>query len=151
MNFNKIKNSTIFSPINSFFEQFSQLAQLAFGFALGLAFSQSNISVGWIIFWIILYEFIVFLAIGRTIYYSLLFRISYNCVFIISILIGQQIYFGHTVFQDWLYPDVKSTIKRRAKPTLLNKVESYFDQSLEEEEKKHKKYKLKKKYLDSKY
>jgi hypothetical protein len=151
MKLEEFQNSVIFSPVNNFFEQFSQLSQLVFGFALGLAFSHSNISVGWILFWILLYEFIVFLSIGNTKYYSLFFRVVYNSVFICSVLIGQFIYFGHTTFQDWLYPDAKSNIKTRAKPSLLNKVENLFSDTLEDEEKKIKKYRLKKKYIDSSY
>lgn len=141
----------VFKPIQTLFQQFSQVAQLAFGFALGLAFSHSNITVGWVIFWIFLYEFIVFLAIGHTIYYSLFFRIVYNFVFLASILIGQQIYFGHTIFQDWLYPDAKSNIKKLSRPSFLNQIENIFDSRLEDEEKNYKKWKLSEKYKKSKY
>ena len=150
-NLHQVSIPVVFYPVRTFFEQFSQLAQLSFGFALGLAFSHSNITFGWILFWIFLYEFIVFIAIGKTIYYSPFFRIVYNFVFLASVLIGQEIYFGHTSLQDWLYPEAKSNMARRAKPTFLNKIENYFDKTLEQEEYNQKVYKLKKKYNNAKF
>ena len=129
-NLHQVSIPVIFHPVRTFFEQFSQLAQLSFGFALGLAFSHSHITFGWILFWIFAYEFLVFVAIGKTIYYSVFFRIVYNFVFLASVLIGQAVYFGHTALQDWLYPEVKSNMATRAKPSFLNKIENYFDKTL---------------------
>ena len=150
-NVHQLSIPVVFYPVRTFFEQFSQLAQLSFGFALGLAFSHSHITFGWILFYIFFYELLVFIAIGKTIYYSIFFRIVYNFVFLVSVLVGQAVYFGHTALQDWLYPEVKSTMAKKAKPSFLHKIENYFDKTLEEEERNKKVYKLNKKYKNAIY
>lgn len=131
-----------------FFDGFNQLVQLAFGFALGLAFSQSNITVGWIFFWIVAWEFGVYLIFSRSQYYDPFFRISYNCVFLLSILIGQYIYFGKTTFQDFLYSNSIETKKSFSgeKYQIMDKLEQMLEDFLNGEEKNNKKKKLKKKY-----
>ena len=130
------------------FDGFNQLVQIAFGFALGLAFSQSNITVGWIFFWIVAWEFGVYLIFSRSQYYDPFFRISYNCVFLLSILIGQYIYFGKTTFQDFLYSDSIETKKSFSgeKYQIMDKLEQILEDFLNGEEKNNKKKKLKKKY-----
>lgn len=131
-----------------FFNGFNQLVQLAFGFALGLAFSQSNITVGWIFFWIVVWEFGVYLLFSRSSYYDPFFRISYNCVFLLSILIGQYIYFGKTTFQDFLYPNSVETKKSYSgeKYELMDRLEKFLEDLLVGEENDNKRKKLKKRY-----
>jgi hypothetical protein len=130
------------------FDGFNQLVQIAFGFALGLAFSQSNITVGWIFFWIVAWEFGVYLIFSRSYYYDPFFRIAYNCVFLLSILVGQYIYFGKTTFQDFLYPNSIETKKSFSgeKYQFMDKLEQMLEDLLNGEEKNNKKKKLKKKY-----
>lgn len=129
------------------FDGFNQLVQIPFGFALGLAFSQTNITVGWIVFWIIVWELGVYLLFCNTRYYDPIFRISYNCVFLISILVGQYIYFGKTTFQNFLYP---SSITEKnfvgEKLQIMDKVEVYFENLIENEDIKSRKQKLNDKY-----
>ena len=137
------KECDIIDTIKSGFDGFNQFSQLIFGFALGLAFSQANITVGWIMFWIIVWELGVFLLFGNTIYYDPFFRVAYNCLFLISILIGQYLYFGKTTFQNFLYPG--SQTYDGTKYSLMTTVEENFDKILEYEEKKIKKTKLNKK------
>lgn len=134
--------------IDGVFSKFSQLFQLTFGFALGLAFAQTNITVGWIVLWIIVYEFIFYLFTYGTKYYDLLFRISYNCLFLISVFWGQYVYYGKTTMQDFLYPDAKkSNIKTNLNKTgIMQTLDTLFNPLLEEEEKKDKRTKLKKKF-----
>jgi hypothetical protein len=131
-----------------FFNGFNQLVQLAFGFALGLAFSQSNITVGWIFFWIVVWEFGVYLIFARSRYYDPFFRISYNCVFLLSILVGQYIYFGKTTFQDFLYPNAEKNKKIYSgeKYEIMDKLEEMLSDFLNGEEVSIKKKKLKKRY-----
>jgi hypothetical protein len=134
--------------INNFVNGFNQLVQIPFGFALGLAFSQSNITVGWIFFWIVAWEFGVYILMHNSSYYDPFFRIAYNCVFLLSILVGQYIYFGKTTFQDFLYPDSEVNKKKFSgeKYQIMEKFEDYLNTFVENEDKKIKKKKLKKKY-----
>jgi len=134
--------------IRDTFTGFNQLTQLVFGFALGLAFSQSNITVGWIFFWIIVWEFGVYLIFSKSIYYDPFFRIAYNCVFLLSILIGQYIYFGKTTFQDFLYSGSIKTKKSFSgeKYKMMEIFENYLENYLLEEEKNSKRKKFIKKY-----
>jgi len=128
---------------------FNQLAQLVFAFALGLAFSQANITVGWIFFWIVVWEFGVYLLLHKSIYYDPFFRIAYNCVFLLSILVGQYIYFGKTTFQEFLYPDSIETKKvfSGEKFQLMHKVEEFLDNLVEKEDENIKKKKTRNKYI----
>ena len=134
--------------IRDTFTGFNQLTQLVFGFALGLAFSQSNITVGWIFFWIVVWEFGVYLIFSKSIYYDPFFRIAYNCVFLLSILIGQYIYFGKTTFQDFLYSESIKTKKSFSgeKYKIMDKFENYLENFILEEESSSKRKKLVKKY-----
>lgn len=137
--------------MNSFvdlFDGFNELVQLAFGFALGLAFSQSNISVGWIFFFIVAWELGVYLIFGKSKYYDPFFRISYNCVFLLSILVGQYIHFGKTTFQEFLYPEsiTGKKVYSGNKYPLLVKFEHMMDDYVENEDKKLRKKKLRKRY-----
>jgi hypothetical protein len=131
-----------------FYNGFNQLTQLVFGFALGLAFSQSNITVGWIFFWIVVWEFGVYLFLGRTKYYDPFFRIAYNCVFLLSILVGQYIYFGKTTFQDFLYSNSPKNKKSFSgeKYQIMDQFEKFLDELLNGEEKREKRKKLIKRY-----
>jgi hypothetical protein len=135
--------------LEDFLNKFSQLFQLAFGFALGLAFAQTNITVGWIVFWIFIYEFIFYILTAGTKYYDLLFRLSYNCLFLIAVFWGQYIYYGKTTMQDFLYPDAKkSNVKSNLnKNTMMLKLDTLFNPILEEEEKKTKRKKLKQRFM----
>jgi hypothetical protein len=137
--------------MNSFidlFDGFNELVQLAFGFALGLAFSQSNISVGWIFFFIVAWELGVYLLFGKSPYYDPFFRIAYNCVFLLSILVGQYIHYGKTTFEEFLYP--KSVTGKKVysgnKYPMVVRVENFMDDFVEKEEKKIRKKKLRKRY-----
>jgi hypothetical protein len=134
--------------VNDFFSGFNQLTQLVFGFALGLAFSQSNITVGWIFFWIVVWEFGVYLLLSRTKYYDPFFRIAYNCVFLLSILVGQYIYFGKTTFQDFLYSNYPETKKAFSgeKYQIMEKFEKMLDDVINGEEKSEKRKKLARRY-----
>jgi hypothetical protein len=134
--------------LDDFFKKFSQLFQLAFGFALGLAFAQTNITVGWIVFWIFIYEFIFYILTVGTKYYDLLFRVSYNCLFLIAVFWGQYIYYGKTTFQEFLYPDgKKSNMKSNLnKNGMMKKLDTLFNPLLEDEEKREKRKKLAKKF-----
>lgn len=136
------------SLIDGLFSKFSQLFQLAFGFALGLAFAQTNITVGWIIAWIFIYEFVFYLFTFGTKYYDLLFRVSYNCLFLIAVFWGQYVYYGKTTMQDFLYPDAKkSNVKSNLNKTgIMQNLDTLFNPLLEEEEKKTKRKNLKKRY-----
>jgi hypothetical protein len=135
--------------LEDFLNKFSQLFQLAFGFALGLAFAQTNITVGWIILWIFVYEFVFYLLTYGTKYYDLLFRLSYNCLFLIAVFWGQYIYYGKTTMQDFLYPDAKkSNVKGSLnKNGIMTKLDTLFNPILEEEEKKNKRKKLKQRFM----
>jgi hypothetical protein len=128
---------------------FNQLTQLVFGFALGLAFSQANITVGWIFFWIVAWEFGVYLFLHNSVYYDPFFRVAYNCVFLLSILVGQYIYFGKTTFQEFLYPDSIETKKvfSGEKFQLMHKVEEFLDNLVEKEDENNKKKKTRNKYI----
>jgi hypothetical protein len=128
---------------------FNQLTQIVFGFALGLAFSQANITVGWIFFWIVVWEFGVYLFLHKSVYYDPFFRVAYNCVFLISILVGQYIYFGKTTFQEFLYPDSIETKKvfSGEKFQLMHKVEEFLDNIVEKEDENLKKKKTRNKYI----
>lgn len=139
--------------LDNFFKKFSQLFQLSFGFALGLAFAQANITVGWLFAWIFIYEFIFFVLTAGTKYYDILFRLAYNCLFIISVSWGQYIYYGKTTFQNFLYPDTpNSTAKKNSKKKMTNKgtimerLDNLFNLPLEEEEKRYKRKRLQKRY-----
>lgn len=136
------------SLIDDLFSKFSQLFQLAFGFALGLAFAQTNITVGWIIAWIFIYEFVFYLLAYGTKYYDLLFRFSYNCLFLIAVFWGQYVYYGKTTMQDFLYPDgKKSNVKSNLNKTgIMQKLDTLFNPLLEEEERKTKRKNLQKKF-----
>ena len=130
-------------PIRNIFEGFNEFSQIIFGFALGLAFSQVNLTVGWIFFWIIIWELGVFILFANSPYYDPFFRVAYNCVFLLSILLGQYLYFGQTTFQNFLYPNSIQTT-RAYKNTYTNIAETYLNNYLEEEEKKIKKNKINK-------
>jgi hypothetical protein len=134
--------------INEFIDGFNQLVQLVFGFALGLAFSQSNITVGWIFFWITVWEFGVYLLFHKSKYYDPFFRVAYNCVFLLSILAGQYIYFGKTTFQNFLYPNSIETKKTFSgeKYKFMEKFEQFLENAINGEEEENKKKKLRKKY-----
>ena len=134
--------------IRDTFTGFNQLTQLVFGFALGLAFSQSNITVGWIFFWIVVWEVGVYLLFSRSVYYDPFFRIAYNCVFLLSILTGQYIYFGKTTFQEFLYSESINTKKSFSgeKYKVMESFENYLENFLVEEENTSKRKKLVKKY-----
>jgi hypothetical protein len=130
------------------FDGFNQLVQIPFGFALGLAFSQTNITVGWIVFWIVVWELGVYLLFCNTRYYDPIFRISYNCVFLISIMIGQYIYFGKTTFQNFLYPaSIPEKNYIGEKLQVMDKFESYLEDFVNKEDIKIKKKKLSDKYV----
>lgn len=137
--------------ILNFANGFNELVQIFLGFAIGLAFSQANLGVGWIVFWIVTWELGVFLIFGRTKYYNPFFRIAYNCVFLISILIGQYIYFGKTTFQNFLYPESIST--KKAYSGKKYKFMELFEKKLEnlvngeEEELKRRKIKNRSRYF----
>jgi len=134
----------LLQPVKNIFEGFNQFSQLIFGFALGLAFSQANLSVGWIFFWIIIWELGVFLLFSKSPYYDPFFRVAYNCVFLLSILLGQYLYFGHTTFQNFLYPNSIQG-KRAYKNTYTDTIDTYLDNYINEEDKKIKKKKINKK------
>ena len=131
--------------IRNIFEGFNQFSQIIFGFALGLAFSQANITVGWIFFWIVVWELGVYLLFANSIYYDPFFRVAYNCVFLLSILIGQYLYFGQTTFQDFLYPEsiTKKQVFTGTKYEIMTMVENFLDNYMEEEDKKLKKKNIK--------
>jgi hypothetical protein len=137
--------------LDDFFSKFSQLFQLSFGFALGLAFAQSNISVGWLIAWIFIYEFLFYCFTVGTKYYDLLFRVSYNCLFIIAVFWGQYIYYGKTTFQDFFYPGLQENQRNGSlnKGFMMEKLNNLFNTPLEEEEKYYKRKKLGKKYRNA--
>ena len=126
--------------VQNLFEGFNQFTQIIFGFALGLAFSQVNISVGWIFFWIVVWELGVYILLSTSIYYDPFFRVAYNCVFILSILLGQYLYFGQTTFQNFLYPNsiTKKKVFTGTKYQFMNIVEKYLDNFVDEEDKKNK-------------
>jgi len=134
--------------LDHFFSKFSQLFQLGFGFALGLAFAHSNISVGWVVAWIFVYEFIFYILTFGTKYYDLLFRISYNCLFLISVFWGQYVYYGTTTFQEFLYPGISPNQRNKIinKGKVMKTLDTLFNVPLEEEEKRGKRKNLKKKY-----
>lgn len=137
--------------LDDFFSKFSQLFQLSFGFALGLAFAHSNISVGWLIAWILIYEFLFYCLTIETKYYDLLFRVSYNCLFIIAVFWGQYIYYGKTTFQDFFYPGLQENQRNGSlnKGFMMQKLNTLFNTPLEEEEKYYKRKKLAKKYRNA--
>ena len=136
--------------LDNFFSKFSQLFQLSFGFALGLAFAQSNITVGWLLAWIVIYELVFYCLTIGTKYYDILFRISYNCLFLISVFWGQYIYYGKTTFQNFMYPDAKSNKDYLLnKGSIMQKLDSLFNINNEEEEKKEKRKNLRKKYREA--
>jgi hypothetical protein len=134
--------------LDNFFSKFSQLFQLSFGFALGLAFAQTNITVGWLIVWIFAYEFIFYVLTIGTKYYDLLFRLSFNCLFIIAVFWGQYIYYGTTTFEHFLYPSERTdiNIKKYNKSGIMQKLDTLFTPTLEQEEIKIKKNKLRQKF-----
>ena len=141
--------SELIKPFVNGFDGCNQLVQIPFGFALGLAFSQSNITVGWIFFWIFIWEFGVYLLLSKSRYYDPFFRIAYNCVFILSILIGQYIYFGKTTFQEFLYGNSCKNTKKKfsgEKYQIMENFELMLEDLLNGEEKDIKKKKLKKRW-----
>ncbi len=133
--------------LDHFFSKFSQLFQLSFAFALGLAFAQTNITVGWLVVWIFGYEFIFYVLTIGTKYYDLLFRLSYNCLFVIAVFWGQYIYYGTTTFEHFLYPSERTekNIKKYNKSGVMQKLDTLFTPTLEQEEINIKKIKLRKK------
>jgi hypothetical protein len=135
-------------PLDDFFSKFSQLFQLSFGFALGLAFAHQNVSVGWIVTWILVYEFIFYCLTVGTKYYDILFRFAYNCLFIISVFWGQYVYYGKTTFQEFYYPGLESNQRNKSlnKGFLMQKLDTLFNAPLEKEEKYYKRKKLRKKF-----
>ena len=135
-------------PLDDFFSKFSQLFQLSFGFALGLAFAHQNISVGWIVTWILAYEFIFYCLTVGTKYYDILFRFAYNCLFIISVFWGQYVYYGKTTFQEFYYPGLDSNQRNKSlnKGFMMQKLDTLFNTPLEKEEKYYKRKKLRKKF-----
>ncbi len=140
-----MSDCSIITPIQIAFDGFNQFTQIIFGFALGLAFSQANITVGWIFFWIVVWELGVFLLFARTQYYDPFFRVAYNCVFLMSILLGQYLYFGKTTFQEFLYPNSIQTKKAYSgkKYQFMDKAEMYLDSLVENEDKNIRKKKIK--------
>jgi hypothetical protein len=134
--------------LDHFFSKFSQLFQLSFGFALGLAFAQTNITVGWLIAWIFIYEFVFYLLTIGTKYYDLLFRLSYNCLFIIAAFWGQYIYYGTTTFEEFYYPTVDTAKNKQNfnKGGIMQYLDNMFNPTLEEEEKNIKRKNLRKKF-----
>lgn len=128
----------LITDIRSIFEGFNQFSQIIFGFALGLAFSHANITVGWIFFWIILWELGVYLLFANSIYYDPFFRVAYNCVFVLSIILGQYLYYGQTTFQNFLYPNsiTKKKVFTGTKYEVMSMVEKFLDDYMEEEDKK---------------
>ena len=130
--------------IKQVFDGFNELVQVFFGFALGLAFSQANITVGWIFFWIVAWELGVFCIMGKSQYYNPFFRLAYNCIFLLAIIFGQYIYYGKTTFQEFLYPDAPETQTAYSgkKYSLMEKIEKYLEDVLngEETNKKRKVY-----------
>ena len=135
-------------PLDYFFSKFSQLFQLSFGFALGLAFAHQNVSVGWIVTWILAYEFIFYCLTVGTKYYDILFRFAYNCLFIISVFWGQYVYYGKTTFQEFYYPGLYSNQRNKSlnKGFMMQKLDNLFNTPLEKEEKYYKRKKLRKKF-----
>ena len=124
-----------------FFDGFNELVQVFLGFAIGLAFSQANLPVGWIFFWIVVWEIGVYLIFGKTKYYNPFFRIVYECIFVISIIVGQYVYYGKTTFQDFLYSNVKS--HSGTKYGIMESLEQSLDRLVNGEENSNKKKKLK--------
>lgn len=141
------------SDIKNLFEGFNELVQVFFGFALGLAFSQANITVGWIFFWIVVWELGVFLVMSNSGYYNPFFRVAYNCIFLMAILIGQYTYYGKTTFQNFLYPDSIETITTYSgkKYPFMDKMEDMLEDFIngEEDNNKKKKYKNRRKWFSS--
>ena len=137
--------------LDDFFSKFSQLFQLSFGFALGLTFAHQNVSVGWIVTWILVYEFIFYCLTNGTKYYDILFRFAYNCLFIISVFWGQYVYYGKTTFQEFYYPGLDSNQRNRSlnKGFMMEKLDTLFNTPLEKEEKYYKRKKLRKKFRRS--
>lgn len=136
------------SSILNFCDGFNELVQVFIGFAFGLAFSQANLSVGWIFFWIVTWELGVYLIFGRTKYYNPFFRVVYNCIFLISILVGQYVYFGKTTFQNFLYPDAPQTKSAYSgkKYNFMETMEERLDKLVNGEEEDAKKKKLKRRF-----
>jgi hypothetical protein len=134
--------------IKQVYDGFNELVQVFFGFALGLAFSQANISVGWIFFWIVVWEIGVFCIMGKTSYYDPFFRLAYNCIFLLAIIFGQYIYYGKTTFQEFLYSESINTKKSFSgeKYKVMESFENYLENFLVEEENTSKRKKLVKKY-----
>jgi len=134
----------LIADFQNIFDGFNELVQVFFGFALGLAFSQTNITVGWIFFWIVIWELGVYLIFGKTKYYDPFFRLAYNCIFILAIITGQYTYYDKTTFQDFLYPDsieTKNTYSGK-KLQIMEIFENKLDEMLngEENDNKRKKY-----------
>lgn len=128
-----------------FLDGFNELVQIFLGFAIGLAFSQANLAVGWILFWIVVWETGVFIIASRTKHYNPFFRIAYNCVFLIAILIGQYVYFGKTTFQNFLYPESIQTKQAYwgKKYKFMEIVEGKLDEFVNGEEDEIKRKKIK--------
>jgi hypothetical protein len=138
-------NCNVLEMAKAGFYGFNQFSQIIFGFALGLAFSQANISVGWIFFYIIIWEFGVYLLFFNSPYYDTFFRIAYNCVFLLSIIIGQFLYTGTNTFQNFLYPNSIHTKKayKGTKYQFVDKVDIFMDNLMTEEEKRLQRKKFK--------
>jgi hypothetical protein len=141
-----MKDCELLPTIQNLFEGFNQFTQLIFSFALGLAFSQANITVGWIFFWIVVWELGVYLFFANSVYYDPFFRVAYNCVFILSILFGQYLYFGQTTFQNFLYPNsiTKKKVFTGTKYETMKIIENLLDDYIDNEDKKLKKKKISK-------
>lgn len=139
----------LLNNVKSVFDGFNEFTQLIFGFAFGIALSHANVTVGWIFFFIIVWELGVFLLFGNTPYYDPFFRIAYNCVFLLSVILGQYLYYGKTTFQDFLFPEsVKSkNTYSGTKYQMMDVIENYLDNYIDEEEKKLKKQQIKNKTL----
>jgi hypothetical protein len=82
----------------------TEITQLVMGFTVGLAFGSISPSLGWLIVYIIVYELLVWIIIGKnTVYWRGIMRITLNCAAFLGMLLGNWIINRETIFDSFLY------------------------------------------------
>jgi lipoprotein signal peptidase len=82
----------------------TEITQLVMGFTVGLAFGSISPSLGWLIVYIIIYEVLVWIIIGRNPeYWRGTMRITLNCAAFLGMLLGNWIITSETLFDSFLY------------------------------------------------
>ena len=113
---------SVSSDSRSVLDSYTELSQVVVGFTVGLALGSVSPSLGWLIVYIIVYELLLWIFVGRYLtYWRGMVRITLNCATLLGILLGDWLITGETIFDAFLY-DIPSEHRKSYIPSLLDPI-----------------------------